>query len=259
MSQETALITGASSGIGLELARLFAADRSNLILVARRRERLEQLAAELTEKHRIEVRVMASDLANPTAPAAILEELTAAGVAVDVLVNNAGFGATGSVVEIPVERQLEMLQVNIVALTHLTRRFLPGMLQRRRGGVLNVGSMAGFQPGPHMAVYFATKAYVLSFTEALYEEVARQGLHVTCLAPGATETGFAEVAQAEHLRLFKLGQMDASTVARAGYRGFRAGRVIVIPGPMNWMVPASLRFLPRSWVRRAAGRLNEKT
>lgn len=258
MSQETVLVTGASSGIGRELARLFAAERSDLVLVARRREQLEQLAGELTQKHGVQVRVLVHDLADPAAPTAIAEDLAAAGVSVDVLVNNAGFGAVGTVAEIPLQRQLDMLQVNVLALTHLTRLLLPGMLQRRRGGVLNVGSMAGFQPGPHMAVYYATKAYVLSFSEALYGEVASRGLHVTCLAPGATATEFAEAAQASEMALFKFGQMDAVTVARAGYRGFRAGRPLVIPGFGNRLVIGAARLLPRSWVRRIASRLNRK-
>lgn len=258
MSQETVLITGASAGIGWELARLFAADRCDLVLVARRRELLEQLAGELREQHGVAVRVVVADLADPAAPAAIVDELTAAGVTIDVLVNNAGFGATGAVAEIPLERQRDMLQVNVMALTLLTRLLLPGMLQRRRGGVLNVGSMAGFQPGPHMAVYYATKAYVLSFSEALHDEVAGQGVTVTCLAPGATATGFAEAAQASEMLLFKFGQLDAARVARDGYRGFRSGKVLVVPLWSNRLVTGAVGFLPRVLVRKITSRLNRK-
>ena len=163
---ETVLITGASSGIGLELAKCFAADHCRLILVARNTGALEALAKELRATHQIEVRVFTADLSLPETPKRIFAELNAQNIAVDVLVNNAGFGANGSFVEISLSRQLEMLQVNITALTELTGLFLPGMIQRQRGGILNVGSVAGFVPGPGMMVYYATKAFVLSFTEA---------------------------------------------------------------------------------------------
>ena len=165
--QETVLITGASSGIGLELAKLFAADKSHLVLVARRRDKLEKLAQELRSASGVECRVLPQDLADPAGPRAVFAELTAIGVTVDVVVNCAGFGFLGAVSEIPVQRQVDMVQVNVSSLTHLTTLFLPGMLERGRGGILNVGSVAGFQPGPNMAVYYATKAYVLSYTEAL--------------------------------------------------------------------------------------------
>ena len=245
MPAETALITGASSGIGCELARLFAADKSNLVLVARRQEKLEQLATELRRDYGVQVRVLARDLADPRSPQAIFEALAAESVAVDVLVNNAGFGAAGAVVDLPLERQRDMIQVNVAALTQLSRLFLPGMIQRRSGGILNVGSTAGFQPGPYMAVYYATKAYVLSFTEALAEEVMGTGVRVTCLAPGPTATEFAAAANVENKLLFRLGTVDARTVARAGYRGFRRGRLLVIPGPSNKLGALAVRFVPR--------------
>ena len=255
MSAETALITGASSGIGCELARLFAADKSNLVLVARRQEKLDQLAAELRRDYGVEVRVLAKDLADPHSPQAIFDALAAEGVAVDVLVNNAGFGTAGSVADLPLEKQLDMIQVNVVALTHLTRLFLPGMIQRRSGGILNVGSTAGFQPGPYMAVYYATKAYVLSFTEALAEEVSGTGVRVACLAPGATATEFAAVADLENKLLFRLGTADARAVAEAGYRGFRRGRLLVVPGLKNKLGAFGVRFVPRAWVRKMVKRL----
>ena len=170
MSSETVLITGASSGIGRELARLFAADHSNLVLVARNQEKLDRLARELREVHGVQVRVLTGDLTDPQSPRVIFDALTAEAVTVDVVVNNAGFGAAGPVVDLPLEKQLDMISVNVAALTHLTRVFLPGMIQRRSGGILNVASTAAFQPGPYMAVYYATKAFVLSFTEALAEE-----------------------------------------------------------------------------------------
>ena len=176
---ETVLITGASSGIGLELARCFAADKSSLVLVARNTGALQSLADELRCRHGIQTTVLTADLSRPETPARVFNELQQAGITVDVLVNNAGFGAHGSFAGLPLRRQLEMIQVNVAALTELTGLFLPGMIERKRGGVLNVGSVAGFVPGPGMAVYFATKAYVLSFTEALAGELAGTGLAVT--------------------------------------------------------------------------------
>jgi short-subunit dehydrogenase len=250
MATETALITGASSGIGLELARLFAADRSNLILVARNEGKLQQLAAELRQQYGVAVSVLGKDLADPTAVEAIFEELTAQGITVDVVVNNAGFGLVGAVAELPLQRQLDMVQVNVAALTHLSRLFLPGMIERRRGGILNVGSTAGFQPGPRMAVYYASKAYVLSFTEALAEELVGTDVKITCLAPGPTVTGFAAASGMDKTLLFRLRPMDAKTVARQGYRGFRRGKVIVVPGLANKLLAFSVRFAPRSFVRK---------
>jgi uncharacterized protein len=255
MSAETVLITGASSGIGWELARLFAADNSHLVLVARRREKLDELAVELRREHGAEVRVLAQDLADPKGPQMIFDALAADGVAVDVLVNNAGFGAGGSVADLPLERQRDMIQVNVAALTCLARLFLPGMISRRSGGILNVGSTAGFQPGPYMAVYYATKAFVLSFTEALAEELLGTGVTVTCLAPGATATGFAATANLEHKLLFRLGTMDARTVARAGHRGFRRGKLLVIPGLTNKLGAFAVRLAPRAWPRKITKRL----
>lgn len=254
MSTETALITGASSGIGLELARLFAADKSNIVLVARSEDKLESLAKELWQEG-VEIVVVPMDLANPEAPQAILSELAGQGITVDVVVNNAGFGAMGTVANIPLRQQLDMIQVNVMALAHLTRLFLPGMIERKRGGILNVGSTAGFQPGPNMAVYYATKAFVLSFTEALAEELIGSGVHVTCLAPGATATGFSTAAHMENALLFRLGAMDVKTVAQAGYRGFRRGRVIVIPGLKNKIGAFAVRLGPRVVVRKLVKRL----
>lgn len=257
MPQETALVTGASSGIGQELARLFAADKSNLVLVARRKEKLEELAAELRGRHGVEVRVIGQDLADPAAPDAIFQQLTNDGVAVDVLVNNAGFGSVGKLADLPLRRQLDMIQVNVAALAHLTRLFLPGMLQRGAGGVLNVASTAAFQPGPLAAVYFATKAFVLSLTEALAEELSGEPVNVTCLAPGATRTGFGDDSGMGRTLLFKLGTMDAKSVALAGYQGFRRGRVLVVPGLRNKLTVASTRIAPRRLVRKIVKRLQQ--
>lgn len=256
MSMETVLITGASSGIGLELAKLFAADKSSLILVARSGDKLEVLAQSLRQQHGISVRILPKDLANPEAPEALFNELTRNGVEVDVVVNNAGFGQRGAIAEIPLQRQLEMIQVNVTALTALTCLFLPGMLARNRGGILNVGSTAGFQPGPYMGVYYATKAYVLHFTEALAEEVRRSNLKISCLAPGPTRTGFADVADMGRARLFRLGAMSAAAVAQIGHRGFRRGKVVVVPGFRNWLLSQSARFSPRFVVRKVTNALN---
>jgi len=250
VTTETVLITGASSGIGREFAERFAADKANLVLVARSEDKLDQLAAKLRQQAGVDVRVIAKDLTDPAAPQAISDQLDADGVSVDVLVNNAGFGAAGTVAGLPLERQINMIELNVTVLTHLTRLFLPGMLRRRRGGVLNVASTAAFQPGPHMAVYFATKAYVLSFTEALAVELSGTPVRATCLAPGPTHTGFGAEAGMENSRLFKLGAMDPRTVAAAGHRAFRRGKVIVVPGLRNKLGTLSARFVPRAVVRR---------
>jgi short-subunit dehydrogenase len=251
----TALITGASSGIGRELARLFAGDGADLVLVARSQERLRELAATLEAEHGIRVRVLAADLARPGSAGEIAEMLAREGVLVDVLVNNAGFGAHGQVAGIGVQRQLDVIEVNVAALTRLTALFLPGMLERRHGAVLNVASTAAFQPGPNQAVYCATKAYVLSFTEALAEETRGSGVRVSCLAPGATDTQFAEQADMTGTRAFRLGVMAAAPVARAGHDGLRKGKTLVIPGLRNRLLTLAVRVSPRAVVTRVAGYL----
>jgi short-subunit dehydrogenase len=221
---ETVLITGASSGIGRELARLFAADGADLVLIARSEGRLRELAGELAADYGVTAQVVSADLSRPGSPDQIVETLAQQQTDVDVLVNNAGFGARGPVAGIGAGRQLEMIEVNVAALTRLTALLLPGMLERHRGGILNVASTAAFQPGPNSAVYYATKAYVLSFTEALAEEVRGSGVRVSCLAPGATDTGFAAQAGAAGSRLFRRGVMDAGRVARGRARWFAAGQ-----------------------------------
>ena len=199
---------------------------------------------------------MAADLARPDAPQAIADELAREGTGVDVLVNNAGFGAMGPFAELDAARQVEMVQVNIAALTHLTRLLLPGMIGRGRGGVLNVASTAGFQPGPFMAVYYATKAYVISLSEALHDELAGRGVTVSCLCPGPTESEFDAVANMEHSRLAGMPKMTAERVAEIGYRGFRRGKPLVIAGWQNWLAAIGGRFAPRSVPRRIARWLN---
>jgi uncharacterized protein len=254
----TALITGASSGIGRSLARLFARDGYALILVARRGAVLEELAAELSRDHGVTVRVMPIDLTSPDAAMRLVADLRAAGVTVDVLVNNAGFGMQGAFAALPVDRQMQMIHLNVTALTALTRLLLPSMLERSRGGVLNIGSTAGFQPGPFMAVYYATKAYVVSFSEALADELSGSGLRISCLAPGPTATAFAAEAGAADSRLFQGETMSVEEVARIGYEGWREGKFLVIAGQRNWWGALAIRLLPRAYVRKIVRDLNTR-
>jgi len=250
------LVTGASSGIGLELARCFAADGCRLILVARKGISLESLAAELRKTRKVQAQVFTADLAHPETPARLLGHLQAAGLKVDVLVNNAGIGAQGKFAELPLERQLDLLQVNVTAVVHLTRLLLPGMIERRRGGLLNVASTAAFQPGPGMAVYYATKAFVLSFTEALAEELAGTGLAITALCPGPTRTNFGAAAGGRFRPIAGKVGMSAESVARLGHRAFRRGRVVAVTGLRNQLPAFAVRFAPRSLVRKVTKRLN---
>jgi short-subunit dehydrogenase len=247
---ETVLITGASSGIGLELARCFAADGSRLVLVARSSAALESLARELRSEHGIEALVLTADLSKPETPRKIFSELQGRGVVVDILVNNAGFGLMGRFASMPLLRQLEIIQVNIAALTELTGLFLPGMIERRRGGVLNVGSVAGFVPGPNMAVYYASKAFVLSFTEALAEELSETGLTATVLCPGPTESNFSQVARGGRERKLKTHKMTSKAVADAGHLAFRQGKCVAVCGLQNQVAAQMPRILPRSIVRK---------
>ncbi len=249
MSQQTVLITGASAGIGSDFARLYARRGDALVLVARRTDKLEALAQSLRDEHGVTVHVLTQDLAQVGAAAQLVEQLDGAGLEVDVLVNNAGFGLRGNVVELDNQRQAEMIQLNCTALTELCRLLLPGMQARGRGGILNVGSTAGFQPGPHMAVYYASKAYVLMFSEALHEECRGSGVHVSCLCPGATATEFADVANMNDSLLFRMGTMTSAKVAAIGVAGLDANRAVVIAGLKNWLGAFSLRFTPRFVVR----------
>jgi hypothetical protein len=256
VSVETVLVTGASSGIGRELARCFAADGSRMVLVARSGGPLNALADELKAAPKSQVQVLTADLAEPRAPDRIFGHLRTAGIKVDVLVNNAGFGAYGAFAELPLERQMEMVQVNLTALTHLTRLFLPGMIERRRGGVLNVASTAAFQPGPGMAVYFATKAYVLSLSEAVAEELAGTGVTVTALCPGPTQTNFAAAANTRNPPVYTRTAMSAEAVARLGHQAFRRASVVAITGFRNRLLAFSVRLAPRSVARKIAQRFN---
>jgi short-subunit dehydrogenase len=256
----TVLITGASGGIGYELSKLFANDHHNLVLVARDGPRLGQVADELQRQFGITVRTIALDLTEPNAPQSLFDQLKREGIGVDVLVNNAGYGKFGEFAGVAAEDSLGQIQLNIAALTHLTRLFLGPMLERRSGKIMNVASTAGFQPGPLMAVYYATKAYVISFSEALANELADKNITVTCLCPGATETGFAGRAGNDETRLFKkLRPMDAKTVARTGYHGLLKGKTLVIPGFRNWLVAESVRVSPRKMVTAISRWVSEKS
>ncbi len=254
---ETVLITGASSGIGLELAKCFASDGSRLILVARNQNALNQLADELRQKNKIEVIVLPADLALPETPKRIFTELAAQKIFVDVLVNNAGFGLHGTFTELPLHRQLEIIQVNVTALVELTGWFLPQMIQRRRGGILNVGSVAGFIPGPNMAIYYAAKAFVQSFSEALAEESGESGVTVTALDPGPTESNFGIVARGGKARRIQSSKMTAAAVADYGRRAFRQRKAIAIPGFRNRLLIFLTRFAPRWAIRKGVKSYNK--
>jgi short-subunit dehydrogenase len=251
----TALITGASAGLGVEFAKLFAADKHDVVLVARRKERLEELGAQLAKAHGIRAHAVPVDLAAPDATAKVMEAVR--GMEIDFLVNNAGFGSSGAFAQADAARELEMIQVNITVLTALTRELLPGMIARKRGRVLNLGSTAGFQPGPFMAVYYASKAYVNLFTEALWYELKGTGVTATVSCPGATATEFAAAAGNDRSRLFKSGVASAEVVARQAYKAMHAGKPMVIHGFKNKLGVQALRLSPRSAVRAIAAGLND--
>ncbi len=248
----TALITGASNGIGLELARVFAREKYDVVLVARNGPRLEEIARELRPAT---AQVVAVDLSRPEAP----RELFAAAPRTDVLVNNAGFGVFGKFSQSPLDDDLNMMQLNMLALVALTRLYLPPMLAARQGRILNVASTAAFQAGPLMAIYYATKAFVLSFSEAIANELRDTGVTVTALCPGPTTTSFQQRADMEDSPLLKGRHvMDARTVAEVGYQGMLAGRTIVIPGLRNQVMAASVRLVPRAVAANLARKLQEK-
>jgi len=253
----TALITGASSGIGCELSKLLAADGYNLVLVARSGRKLTELAAELCQAGQINISVSVKDLGDPAAPDEIFQTLQAQSITIDALINNAGFGAHGPFAQNDWAEELGMLQVNVIALTRLTKLFLPGMVKRGSGKIMNVGSTGSFAPGPSMAVYCATKAYVLSFSEALATELEGTGVTVTALCPGVTFTGFQARANVGNMRLLRGGGMSARQVAEIGYRAMQRGKPVVIPGWQNWLMVFSMRLVPRSLITRMSKQLME--
>jgi hypothetical protein len=249
----TALITGASAGIGTAFARLLAKDKHDLVLVARRADRLEALRTEIEAAHGVKVLCVPADLNRPEAPAEIAAQVAQAGIQVDILVNNAGLGKHGAFATASWETDRSMIDLNITALTALTHQFLPGMVERKQGGVLNVASTAAFQAVPYMGVYAATKAYVLSFSEALAEEVAPHGVKVTCLCPGPTASEFTAVAEFKTDMAEKAPMMSAEAVAAEGLAALRSGRAVQVPGLMNALTALSPRFLPRGLVTKVTG------
>ncbi|MBN2369832.1 MAG: SDR family oxidoreductase [Vicinamibacteria bacterium] len=255
LNRPNALVTGASGGIGYELGREFARNGFDLALVARNQARLAEVARELEGQFDIRAVILPADLSDPEAPAELFRETQRRSMAVDALVNNAGFGDSGAFAACDWEIQRQMMQLNIVSLVQLTRLFLPVMLERRKGRILNVGSTASFAPVPNMCVYGATKAFVLSFSDALRAELQGTGVTVTALCPGVTSTRFAERAKTENALLVRFGGMTAADVARAGYDALAKGKARVVPGWLNRLMIASLRLGSRNTVTRLSGRL----
>jgi uncharacterized protein len=254
MAQGTALVTGASAGLGAEFAKLCAAGGYDVVLVARSAERLAKLAAGLAKMYGVKARPLVADLANAAAPSEIFGQLS--GTPVDILINNAGFGVRGAYVETDWARESGLMQVNMIALAHLTKLFLPQMVHRHSGRILNLASTAAFVPGPFMALYYASKAFVLSFSEALANEVQGTGVTVTVLSPGPTRTEFAQAAGITDSDLFHGPTMEAAEVARIGYDAMMAGKSSVIAGARNrWMIRGT-RLVPRSFVAARTRKLN---
>ena len=245
---KAALITGASSGIGADLAKVIAKDGYNLILVARNRESLKTVADEISSSTGVNVEIIAKDLSLSKTIEELYQEVREKNFNVEVLVNNAGFGLFGEFTETAWEKEQQMIQLNIAALTHLTKLFLPDMLRNKKGKILNVASTAAFQPGPYMAVYYASKAYVLHFSEAIAKELEGTGVTVTTLCPGPTKSGFQKAASMEKSKLLRLKFATSAEVARDGYKAMMRGRPVVISGFMNNIMATSVRFLPRKIV-----------
>lgn len=247
-----ALITGSSSGIGRELARVFAEHGHHLVLIARRGDRLQDLAGELRRKHGVEIRCFDSDLTATGTVEQIAAALEKAGIAIDCLVNNAGIGHAGPFSQQSLDTDLQVLELNVRVPVELCRRLLPGMLERGKGRILNVASTGAFQPGPRLALYYASKAFLLSFSEALSRELRDSGVTVTALCPGSTQSEFHVRAGMSHFRtIFKRKLPTSAEVARYGYQALMQGRPVAIHGGLNRILVFSTRFLPRSWVREA--------
>ena len=254
----SAVITGASTGIGRELANLAARDGYDLILIARSEPVLQAVAADLRQKWKRNVTVIAKDLARPEAAREIFDAVSDARLEVEVLVNNAGFGLLGKFWELDAREQIDMVQLNVTALTHLTRLFLPQLIARRRGMIMNVASTAAFQPGPLMSVYYATKAYVVSFSEAVHNEARDFGVTVTCLCPGATKTEFDKRAGNSNSKLFKSGDvMSARQVAEIGWNAMKRGKPLAIAGAKNALMVFMTRFAPIQFTASMARKVQE--
>jgi len=246
--KRVALVTGASAGLGVEFARQLSKRGYRLVLAARRKERLDELAKELGN-----ARAVAVDLSKSNAAARLMTDVQANGETVDLLVNNAGFGLIGRFAEVDAKRERQMIDLNVGALTDLCRAVAPAMIERGSGAILNVASTAAFQPGPKMAVYFATKAFVLSLSEALHEELKPHGIRVSCLCPGPTRTEFGDVAGFGGNGLFDRVAMTADKVVEIGLKGLDANRAVVVAGWLNKVGAASTRFAPRPVIRKIAG------
>lgn len=251
MSRPVALVTGASSGIGREIARVAAERGHDLVLVARGEEALAALSGELSDRHGARASVVPADLSTPEGPGAVVHGVEARALEVDVLVNAAGFGAYGPFLETDGDAELDMIDLNVRALTELTKTFAKRMAARGGGRILNVASTAAFQPGPRMAVYYATKAYVLSFSTALAVELEDSGVTVTCLAPGPTKTGFQDAADAGASRVFAGGGMDARKVAESGWRAMEKGKAVHVPGVPNRLGATLAGLVPKRFAARA--------
>ena len=254
-----ALITGASNGIGLELAKIHASKGGDLVLVARNKARLEELKFELENRYKVKVHTIGKDLSAINAAKEVYDETMQHKLRIDYLINNAGFGDFGMFAETEWNKELQMINLNITTLTHFTKLYLQDMVKRKSGKIMNVASTAAFQSGPTMAVYFATKAYVLSFSEAVDNEVRNQGVSVTTLCPGATESGFQAAAAMEESNLVKGKKLPSSKeVAEYGYRAMMQGQTVAIHGMMNWILANSVRFIPRAWVVKITRKLQDK-
>ena len=245
-----ALVTGASTGIGYELAKLIAKDGKNLVIVARSEDKLEALKTEIESQHGVSVLVLPKDLSDPKAPDEIFSEVEQAGIRVDLLVNNAGFGVYGKFADTDLQKELELIQVNATSLIHLTKLFLKGMVENGSGRILNVASLCSFLSAPMESVYCATKALVLHFSEALANELQGTGVSVTCLCPGLAETCFHKNAKMDHTKAAQRKMMSAASVAEAGYKGLKKGKMIVIPGLIFRTAPWFARVVPRKVVTR---------
>ncbi len=254
-----ALITGASNGIGLELAKIHASKGGDLVLVARNKSKLDELKTELEKQFKVSVYTIGKDLSVTNAAQEIYDETNKQNIQVDYLINNAGFGDFGMFVETNWNKELQMINLNITTLTHFTKLYLQDMVKRRSGKIMNVASTAAFQSGPTMAVYCATKAYVLSFTEAVSNEVSDKGITITALCPGATETGFQAAGGMEESELFKGKKLPtAKEVAEYGYTSMIKGKTVAIHGIMNYIMSNSIRFIPRAMVLKVSRKLLDK-
>ncbi len=256
---KTALITGASNGIGYELSKVHAEKGGDLILVARSKDKMVELKTELEENHGVKVFIIGKDLSVPGSAKEVYEEVGAMGLTVDYLINNAGFGDYGLFSDSDWDKQERMINLNITTLAHLTWLYLPEMIKRRSGRILNLASTASFQPGPTMSVYFASKAFVLNFSEAINNEVKEFGVTVTALCPGATHSGFQAAAAMQDSRLFEGNNFPSSReVAEYGYRSMEKGKAVAIHGLKNTLMANAVRFAPRSVVVKAARRVQSK-